>query len=428
MSEQLTELDKKMDFWIKNGLNVLLEGQQGVGKSALIEAMAKRNNLNYKYFSGSLIDPYLTLVGVPREATDEDGNSYLDYIKPLEFSSDEDLGIEFLFIDELNRSPKPVLNALMELIQFKSINGVKLPNLKAVWAAVNPYDDNESFHVTELDPAQKDRFQVQYKIPFEPSSDYFTDKFGERVSKIALKWWNKIPEDYRQDTSPRRLDYALGMWQLGGDIKDVLAENTRPDALLTALKSFSGDEGSHIDRWMTDAEGYLDEITDRVNPTEVDVVEAFAELKKLSMDQAVDYSGKLLPEQIRKIADSEGGHVDILLRNYNGPNDKSVETILEETQFPEQHVQFMLNGIEDEFTEDFAEAYKEKNIEKMLETAHTGLDYSIIVLWSLNNEDSETSGNVIKAAYENTSPAILRDLVRTSYKDVAKVLFSAPTP
>ena len=48
MTTKLTELDKKMDFWIANNLNVLLEGQQGVGKSTIIEAMVKRNKLSLR--------------------------------------------------------------------------------------------------------------------------------------------------------------------------------------------------------------------------------------------------------------------------------------------------------------------------------------------------------------------------------------------
>ena len=46
---KLSKLDTKMDFWIKNGLNVLLEGQQGVGKSTIIDADSCNFCNNYKY-------------------------------------------------------------------------------------------------------------------------------------------------------------------------------------------------------------------------------------------------------------------------------------------------------------------------------------------------------------------------------------------
>ena len=44
-------------------------------------------------------------------------------------------------MDEFSRAHKKVRNAVMELIQFKSINGRKFKNLKIVWAAINPDDD-----------------------------------------------------------------------------------------------------------------------------------------------------------------------------------------------------------------------------------------------------------------------------------------------
>ena len=63
--------------------------------------------------------------------TDDNGNSYLDLVRPQEFQDDE---VEAIFMDEFSRHKK-VRNAVMELIQFKSINGRKFKNLKIVWAA-----------------------------------------------------------------------------------------------------------------------------------------------------------------------------------------------------------------------------------------------------------------------------------------------------
>ena len=40
--------------------------------------------------------------------------------------------------DELNRAKPKVRNAVMELIQFRSINGIKFNNLRMIWAAINP--------------------------------------------------------------------------------------------------------------------------------------------------------------------------------------------------------------------------------------------------------------------------------------------------
>ena len=417
----LSELEKKMDFWLKHGRNVLLSGQQGVGKSTLIEEMAKRNNLTYRYFTASLMDPYLNLIGVPKEQKDENGESFLEFIKPTEFGDDS---VEFIFLDEYNRAPPAVRNAVMELVQYRSVNGRKLRNLKAVWAAINPYDDNETFNVFEIDPAQKDRFHVYYELPFEPSRDYFEGKFGKHMAETAIKWWNKIPEDIRRDVSPRRLDYALEEYQIGGDVKDILHPDTRPDGLVVALRDFTGKEGSHLDRWMADSEGYLAEITDRVNPFEGDVVEAFAELKKFSMDQAVDYVGRLSPAQLQDLVNSDTGEIEILLRNLNGPKTPSVETALRENHWSPQHMSYVLSTAEDVKTPGFKEAYKANDPDKMLAVAKTGLDFTIVILWWLKNRESESPTAIIRKAYEIKGNVILRYLAMASFEETAK-LFTA---
>ena len=412
----LSELDTKMDFWIKNNLNVLLEGQQGVGKSTIIEAMVKRNNLSYKYFTASLMDPYLTLIGVPKEGKDQNGESFLDFIKPSEFADDS---VEFIFLDEFNRAPPSVRNAVMELIQFKSINGRKLKNLKAVWAAINPYDDNETFNVQELDPAQKDRFHVFYQLPFEPSAEYFTSKFGQHMSNTAIKWWGDIPEDIRNEVSPRRLDYALEMYQLGGDVEDVLTPLSRPETLIRKLQDFTGGEGTYIERWMTDSESFLEEITSRTTPTEVDVVTAFAELRKYSMDMAVDYVGKLLPDQLNLIRESE--QIEIMLRNYNGPKTPAVESSLSEQLWHSQHIQFVFDSVKDKASAKFTKMFDKEDFEGMCAEADTGFEYAVVMCIALRDQKEDFPYDRIKG-FLDKKPALLKYLSMCSFEHTAKLL------
>lgn len=114
---------QKLDFWVENNMNVLLKAKHGVGKTHIITDTFKRHNLNYLYFSGSTMDPWVDFVGVPKEFTDENGVTFLDLVRPKSFAYDD---VQAIFIDELNRSPAKVRNAIMELLQFKSINGKKI--------------------------------------------------------------------------------------------------------------------------------------------------------------------------------------------------------------------------------------------------------------------------------------------------------------
>ena len=234
---------KDMNFWLDNNYNVLFIGHAGTGKTSMVVDCWEKANLKYKYFSASTMDPFLDFIGIPKEKEDEKG-SYLELIKPKDFRDDE---IEALFFDEFNRSSKKIRNAVMELIQFKSINGRKYPNLKIVWAAINPDSDNNDFNdmeydVEPLDQAQRDRFHVHIEIPYKPLMSYFTSKFGERSAKAACDWWNDLPQEIKQQVSPRRLDYAVEMVQKGGNIKWVLPPVAGLDKLQDFLKNGSPKE------------------------------------------------------------------------------------------------------------------------------------------------------------------------------------------
>jgi hypothetical protein len=222
----------KLDFWIQQGLNVLFMGQHGVGKTAMVNAAFERNGLRWRYFSAATMDPWVDFIGVPKEMTNGDGQPFLELVRPKEFRDDD---VEALFFDEFNRAPKKVRNAVMELIQFKSINGRKFNNLKIVWAAVNPEDD-DTYDVERLDPAQADRFHIQVDVPYRCNRKYFTEKFGPGISRPAIEWWDGLPGDERNGVSPRRLDYALQVHVAGGDLRDVLPETSNVRKLSGLLR------------------------------------------------------------------------------------------------------------------------------------------------------------------------------------------------
>ena len=213
-------LEAKMDFWIKENLNILLVGKHGVGKTTVVKEAFERNNLKWMYFSAATMDPWVDFIGVPKEKT-EGGITYLELVRPKCFQTDE---VEALFFDEFNRSHKKVRNAVMELIQFKSINGKKFKNLKVIWAAINPDDEEEEikYDVEKLDPAQVDRFHIKIDIPYKPDYSYFKGKYGEVMAEASINWWKQLDKPTQNLISPRRLDYALDIFSRKGDLRDVL--------------------------------------------------------------------------------------------------------------------------------------------------------------------------------------------------------------
>jgi len=231
--------------FIKCGYNGLLIGRHGTGKTGVIkEAFTEifgKLGEDWLYFSASTIDPWVDFIGIPREITDENGNKYLDFVRPKSFISDKVQGI---FLDEYNRSHKKIRNATMELIQFKSINGKKFPNLKVVWAAINPPeedDDQEStYSVERLDPAQEDRFEVQIRVPYDVDDEYFINKYGKKIGSGACHFWRQLPDKSKEKVSPRRLEFAINAIQNGLNIKDfILPGSVSPAQLIKYVKEGS---------------------------------------------------------------------------------------------------------------------------------------------------------------------------------------------
>jgi hypothetical protein len=281
MATSLVTVDKLV-FWLNNEWNVLLRGKHGVGKTSMILEAFKEAGLKndeWLYFSGSTLDPWVDFVGVPKEKIDPStGESFLELVRPKAMASDK---VRVIFIDEYNRSHKKIRNAAMELIQFKSINGKKFPNLKAIWVAVNPDNEEDAeYDVETIDPAQLDRFQIQVDIEYKPHRGFFVSKYGADMASAAIGWWNSLPKDMQNGVSPRRLEYSLDVFKKNGDLHDVLPEKANIKRLLDQLRStpalttlrqfFEKEDKTSAKKWLADENNYeyvINEITKQPNYT-----------------------------------------------------------------------------------------------------------------------------------------------------------------
>lgn len=203
---------------LENGKNVFVIGAHGTGKTAIGLEAVKQTGEPYAYLSCSTIDPYLTIVGtpVPYDDPENPGKKKIDLVRPLNLDN-----VKYLILDEFTRSIPATMNALMEAIQFKSINGQKLPNLKAIYAASNPA--NGEYYTTEVDKAIMDRFDFFYQVEPECDVKYFRSKHGYHVGATAVKLWREY-ENARLEASeknkveyvsPRRMDTLVAnfLWE-----------------------------------------------------------------------------------------------------------------------------------------------------------------------------------------------------------------------
>lgn len=232
------------DTYLDNGFNVLLIGLHGTGKTETIKQLARDRGLKMKYYSCSTLDPYTDLVGVPtpRYFCPEDRTWHKEdvpcpdcggkLVESLKMVRPRDVDeAELIFFDEFNRADAKTQNAVFEIIQFKSINGEPLPNLKACWAAINPPDDEQNYQVEQLDPALLDRFDVYIEITPKPSVVYMSQHMPEPIARALKRWWDDHMNAIRQGSkdahsdyiSPRRLEKIGLVWCATKSSKSVFA-------------------------------------------------------------------------------------------------------------------------------------------------------------------------------------------------------------
>ena len=221
---------KILQTYIEKGFNVLLQGKHGVGKTMVLTEACDSLGLNMKYYSASSLDPYTDLVGVPKFVTLDDGTEVLKSVRPQEINE-----AEVVFFDEVNRADPKVLNAIFELVQFRSINGEKLPNLKCVVAAQNPPDGD--YNVEPLDPALADRFQIMLDVKPEVSLQYLKTVLMEDTA-TALVSWHRGHGEKADYISPRRIEMIGHVWEATND-KLSLAAAMPPGGIFDVGKLFN---------------------------------------------------------------------------------------------------------------------------------------------------------------------------------------------
>jgi len=219
--------------YMSNGLNILISGPLGTGKTAILTEAANQLGYKVKYYSTATLDPYTDLVGIPVPNKET---------KTVEFYRPRDLDeAEIVIMDEFNRADDRTRNTLFEIIQFGTINGEPLPNLKAVAAAINPNDG--SYTVDDIDPALLDRFDVFLDSTPSIDAGYFSKKYGTDVARVVKSLWEEYNNSYKNAVknnvakkavylSPRRMDMMVSAFQAIPK-KETLRDTLTPGAIIS---------------------------------------------------------------------------------------------------------------------------------------------------------------------------------------------------
>jgi MoxR-like ATPase len=180
-----------IDVARKIGRTPHIVGLHGTGKSSVVKQWCQENGYDMiDVRLGQMADAG-DIIGLPEFHSDAHGK-FTKYVLPDFFPRKEKVVI---FLDEINRASKDLLQAVFELVYDKSIKGNKLPKDCFVIAASNPATDD--YAVLDFsDSAFQDRF---IHMKFTPSQkefhSYMRSKFPNSNVLEFLSEQDKLLED-----------------------------------------------------------------------------------------------------------------------------------------------------------------------------------------------------------------------------------------
>lgn len=138
------------------GRGVLLLGGTGLGKTAMLQSLARKAGIGYRRLDASVLEPS-DLGGIPSQDAMHGGR--MEYLRPAWMPDLESEPEGFLVIEEATRPHAAVKNGLLNLISEKQLNGHVLPHKWSVHGTANPADENFT-DAEEMDAAFAARFSI----------------------------------------------------------------------------------------------------------------------------------------------------------------------------------------------------------------------------------------------------------------------------
>ena len=185
-------------------LPVLMRGRHGIGKSQVVYQLAKTFNLPVVERRASQMTEG-DLVGLPSISANATAWNPPNWFKYA--CSNECI----LFFDEVDRATQEVRQGLFELTDSRKLNGFKLHDDVLVFAAINGGDHGANYQVSDMDPAELDRYTV---FDLEPTVEDWLTWAKDRVNPMVWDFVNQNRNhlEHNDDVEPNKVYPSRRSW------------------------------------------------------------------------------------------------------------------------------------------------------------------------------------------------------------------------
>jgi hypothetical protein len=205
--------------------NPLFVGAPGIGKSEIVQAWCRHNNLPFMDLRLAYLEAP-DMIGFPY-LTDADNGKKMSHALP-DFWPTSGEGV--IFLDEPNRGTTAIMNTVMQLLTDRRVHKYVLPPEWIVVSAINP--ESVEYDVTTMDPALRNRYEI-FTVEYDKKSfiDYMHKNNWHPVVSSYVEsgvWQYKLPEQVASDTpgnkytSPRSISKLNAVCLAGVDSEDEM--------------------------------------------------------------------------------------------------------------------------------------------------------------------------------------------------------------
>lgn len=209
---------------------IMLTAKHGVGKSSIVKQAAKDLNVPCIDIRLSQCADIGDLKGLPRL---NEEFKRTEFFKPKWWPKENEPE-GFIFLDEINRASKDILQGVFELSLDRSLDGDKLPD---GWRVIGAINGSDEYDVIDMDPALADRW---FYIKFNPSVDEWLNwgrKVGIHASVLDFISVNKeLLDPPVGSMEPGKIYPSRRSWKSFDDtMKALNLYNSKNEGLITSI-------------------------------------------------------------------------------------------------------------------------------------------------------------------------------------------------